>query len=256
MRHKYIIISLGISGAFLQFSEFEAVKQGLPVHAISFLIFTLPLWTLFLTRLINHEQMTLSRCIKALLTAIGATVIVVSVIDDFAISVVILPLIAAISLSFWVCASRKLSQEGVPSHAISALYDGLSMVFLMPFLISLTSPEMMAEDIVWLSDLNNAFKMIMFSVIFGLVANLLFYNASKYHSAFSMSLAIGFEPIIATIASVALFQEVLHPEVLFACTLIFLANTPNYFYLGLWRGVWWIPRNIMARLSLAQRLIR
>ncbi len=130
-------VSFGLIGAGLQLTQFAGIVLGVPVAVVALLLYTQPIWTTVLGRLLLHEAITRRKIISAGLALIG----VVFLVEPFSGHVtlnatgVLFAIAAGIFLSLWVIWGRKGGLRGqhfVTSAFGYAFFSSVCLLALYP----------------------------------------------------------------------------------------------------------------------------
>lgn len=220
-----IFVGFGLIGASLQFFEFKAIEVGLSPGTVTFLMFTYPIW-ISLFKFIggkNDDKINLS--IKLIFALAGMFLVSNATLDEILTSSVVYPILAGISIALWIIVSNKLRTSGYSSIKISVYYDFFSLVFLI-----INFSESVALDFYsfkeWIS-MGNTGYLIMYSLLVGLLPNILFYYGNKLVDTITSGMIVALEPIVSTIYSCLLFGFVMSENFLIGAFLIFMANIPS-----------------------------
>ena len=228
LRHNAgAVVLIGLAGAALQISEFHAIKVGLPVQAVSFLVFTVPLWTMVFGMIINRERLTPVQGIKALITLAGAALVVIAQRNCLAPWMLALPLVAGMALGLWVSLSRHLKERGMATSELSFAYDVMSLAFITGFIVSRVPFATVSADLLWLKEPAHVAAMAAYTALLGLVANFVFYGAARHVTAIRLGFVMALEPIISACLSFLLFGESMGLLMALGAGCIVLANVPD-----------------------------
>ena len=223
----YLII-LGLVGAGLQFSEFYGVSDGLPVAVVSFLVYTHPVWTLLLSRLINKEELTTASFIKIGLAVTGVALITgVHLAGSVEVRRLIVPLIAGVMIALWITVSNRASKEGCSTKSISFYYDLFALITLTSLSLKSTGTAGLAEAVNFMAKPEHVLLMAGYSIFVGLVPNYLFYFGSKTVPALTAGLILLLEPLVSTVVSNLAWGESVSPSFLLGALCILSTNAPS-----------------------------
>lgn len=221
----YLLAGMGAIGAALQFCEFKGIASGLSVGAVTFLIYSYPLWTLVLGIVINNEKITNEILVKIILSLIGSILIFQANLTLFKFSIHLLyPVVASFLMALWISLSNLAKKRKLNSWTISFYYDLFSFVSILIILVLNFSNHDVIELVNWLSQVSNFISISFYSIIFGVVPNILFYDASKNISAMKASLLLLFEPVISSIISIIIWNESIGLTFCYGATLILASN--------------------------------
>lgn len=233
---------IGIVGACLQFLEFYSLNNGLPVSTVTFLVSLTPIWIYLYTFFNKSADQGGSPLLATLISFIGLVLISHIHFADFGsmklfnFLLLLAPILAGGCIAMWVILSAKLKKNKVPSFTISFFYDFFALLTIFLILASTNKIDVSYYEIkTFLNNSSNLRGIIIFSVLIGLLPNILFYIGSKSCSPIKTGLILLLEPICATIFSKYLFGEVLSDVFYLGATLIILANIPKDAYKTLYR---------------------
>lgn len=225
-----LLIAIGFVGAFLQLTEFAGIDKGLPVPLVTFLVYTHPVWGIFLSRIINKEAFQWESWLKLSLGIAGIYLILLSSsFTNLQISNpidLILPIVAGLLISLWVSLSKKLqaNNSSVNHFTISFYYDTFGLLTLLG--IGVLNNELFTLPVDFISNSSNSFSIIFYSIFIGLLPNLLFYIGINKTTAFAASLILLLEPLIATITSMFLWDYTLSPPFIIGAFFILIISLP------------------------------
>ena len=228
-KQMLILVAIGLVGAALQMTEFMGIADGLPVPVVTFLVYTHPVWTILLGRFINGEKISGISIAKLTLGIGGSAFIFLTQVQDVTanLHLMIAPVIAGLMIALWIVLSRKAKTANIGTWTISFYYDLFAFVALLALYSSTLVPVLPVPEL-WatLKDPKFLMGMIAFSVLVGLLPNLLFYRGSQSVTALTAGLILLLEPVVATISSSLLWHT--HLPTLFAlgAGLVLLSGAP------------------------------
>jgi drug/metabolite transporter (DMT)-like permease len=230
--HFFLLALLGLIGAFLQLAEFKGISEGLPVNVVTFLLYSYPVWSLVLSVVVNKESLTIESLVKVILSVAGIFLILGSQMQDFKFDRTLLyPLGASVLMALWVSLSNLAKKKGLSTWSISFYYDLFSFLVLLLLTISKTNSAEMTHLQHWLSNSTNAIYIVLYSVLFGVIPNLLFYQASQKLSALTLSLLLMLEPVISSSLSSVIWSEKMSETFLFGAVLILVSQISVKYFL-------------------------
>lgn len=222
-----LIILFGFIGTLLQLSEFFGLYKGLPVATVTFLVYSHPIWSLILSKVINKEQININSLIKVILGIIGIYFIFIDAAGEsikFELRI-ILPILAGFLIALWSSLSNKIRKSGLDALEISFYYDLFAFFFLLLFIgISGELPITINNVYFWLLRDVNFLYMIIFSLLIGLLPNFLFYLGSGYVTNLNASLLLLIEPVIASLFAFFFYNEKCSPSFLIGALLVLSAG--------------------------------
>lgn len=207
-QHPYAIFGIGLGGAVLQISEFEAIAAGVPVQVVSFLVFTVPLWTAVFSLLLHAEPIKKSEAVSALLILAGGYLVVQGSLGQAVpLDLLLWPLAAGIGLGLWIVISAQLRREGVGTMELSVMCDLATLVLMLAVITPNTSSAVWHTGFSWLADPINLISILAYTALLGVTANYLFYRAAKNISAPKLGLIMTLDPLVSAGVSYLLLGE-------------------------------------------------
>jgi len=218
------LILLGIVGAGLQLTEFVGISENLPVGVVSFLVYSHPIWTLFLSRYINHEPITRRAVLQLVISCAG--ILLISGFDSsYPLRLYIGPLAAGLFLSLWITLSNRASKAGCSATSISFYYDFFALLVISALLSHQGFSEA-KQAFGFLTTPKHFLLMAGYSLLIGYLPNLLFYVGNKYSRAQWVGLVLLLEPVISTGVSCLVWGEALKPSFILGAFLILSHHIP------------------------------
>ena len=180
-------ILYGLIGALLGLSTFGGLIYGVPVSIVALLLYTQPIWTIVLGKLLLNEKITLNKIISAI-TGIFAVLILFSFWNiSFSGSYLgfLIPLFGGFLLSLWIIMGRKSGISNI--HYLTTIFGWklftlLWLVLFYPVLNHITDDP----DFIRLNyDFPDIYYLyfIIFALLGGLLPHMLFYRSVSYISA-------------------------------------------------------------------------
>ncbi|MGE4233069.1 MAG: EamA family transporter [Bacteriovoracia bacterium] len=224
----FCLVSLGLIGAALQFSEFYGVSVGLPVSVVTFLVYTHPVWTLLLSRLINKEKITLFSVGKITSALVGTALITgVQLAHGYSFTAFIFPLVAGLMIALWITVSNQATKQGCSTKTISFYYDLFCFAVLMGFALISRDSNPLNEAIAFSGNIKNLGQIAFYSIFIGLLPNYLFYFGSKTVPAVTAGLVLLFEPVFSASISSMIWNDPLSPMFVVGALAILSTNIPQ-----------------------------
>jgi drug/metabolite transporter (DMT)-like permease len=222
------LIAIGLIGSFLQLSEFYSIKSGIPVPVVSFLVFLHPLWTTLFGLIFKIEKISKEKIFKIILAFIGTLIIFSGQFQSIGNILHLIPaILAGVLLSSWIIFSGKAKKQGLNNLQISFSFDLISSITL--FSIWFFSHNYNPVDTLhWLNKIQNISFITLYSILIGLIPNLLFYKSVNLLSPISVGLIMLFEPIISTFFSVVLLEDNIGINFFVGSIFIIAANIPKF----------------------------
>ncbi len=219
-----LLLSLGVVGALLQLSEFCGINNGLPVGVVSFLVYTHPVWTVLLSRIINKEEISKTTVLK-LGVAIAGVVSITGFSGGVPSLLFLGPLAAGLFIALWISLSNRASKTGCSAITISFYYDAFAFLILGSLLLS--GPQSNIQSALhFVSDLNTLSLIVAYSIFIGYLPNFLFYWGSKSTSAQLAGFTLLLEPVISTLVSHVTWNEPMSGSFFLGAVMILSTNLP------------------------------
>ncbi|MCB9027125.1 MAG: DMT family transporter [Bdellovibrionaceae bacterium] len=221
------LIALGVCGAGLQFFEFKGINEGLSPGLVTFVMFSYPIWIVIGQSLFFNNASTLGSFLKVIAGSIGIYFVCRDHLDLQVKSwfSIVYPLLASIFIATWISLSNRLRKQGVPSLQLSLYYDLFSLLTLLVLLFpSLGQGWMTFYQ--WIVIPSNAISISLYSILIGLLPNLLFYFGSRTTSAIACAMAMALEPALSTMYSSIIWETSLSLSFFIGAIFILLANMP------------------------------
>jgi drug/metabolite transporter (DMT)-like permease len=203
----------GLIGGLLELSLFTGIALGVPVALAVLLLYTQPVWTVFMGRAVLGERLTRVKLASVLLGLAGTAVLLQSWEAGQAGSLygVAAALSAGVLLSLWVILGKRSAI--LDQHYITTTFgwSGFASVWLL-LLLPLTNLLAADQGLVRLTlDLSprDWGYLAAFAILGGALPHLLFYRSLRRLSASVAGIILLLEPVSATvIAWVFLSQEI------------------------------------------------
>jgi DME family drug/metabolite transporter len=132
-RDADIFIAYGLAGATLQLSQFAGIVLGVPIAVVALLLYTQPVWTVLLGRLLLQEPITRQKLVALALAAAGIVILVRpdSIAEGPSVLGLGTSLLAGAMLSIWVILARLSALRGNHPFTTSFGYHGSTAVVLL-----------------------------------------------------------------------------------------------------------------------------
>jgi drug/metabolite transporter, DME family len=220
-------LSFGFIGASLQLAQFAGIALGLPVALVVLLLYTQPLWTTLLGRLVLQETITAAKLGAALLAFAGMVILVnPGRPQEYPVSGLLAAISAGLLLSLWVIWSRRSAlkhQHFVVTTFGFTLFSSLWLLILYPLVGSLPLDSSLVRLDFGLY-LDYWRMVVLYTVLAGIVPSFLVFYALKGVDASTAGILLLFEPISAAVLAYLWFEEALAPNVWVGGALILMAN--------------------------------
>lgn len=229
IRQLKVIIVLGVVGASLQLSEFSGIANGENVSTVTFLVYTHPFWSILISKFIFKEELGKIGLIKLVLALIG--IVLVIGVENFEISKLVahwVSLAAGLLISIWIKVSNIARKIGFSTLKTNFYYDLMSFICVVS-LICIYSKEggefyKLSE---YLSVPSNLCLIVGYSLLIGLLPNLLFYKGSASTDSLTAGYILLLEPIIASTTAYLFWDDKVSLTFMAGALMILSANIPD-----------------------------
>lgn len=221
-------IFYGLNGALLEVMMFASLGLGVPVALVALLLYSQPVWTIFLGKVFLDENITSTKILSALLGLCGIAVLVKSWQVSSVESLLGLSLAvgAGILLSVWVILGKK--SANLNQHYITTTFSWsfFGAIWLILFYIFWSNSFGQSEVFRISYDLIEMqwFPLLLFAVFSGLLPHLLFYKGVITVSGSVAGIILLLEPATATILADIIFSQGIGFELVLGGFLIILSN--------------------------------
>jgi drug/metabolite transporter (DMT)-like permease len=223
-----MFIIFGIIEAVAMLTQFGALVAGAPVAIVVFLLYTQPLWTSILGKILLNEKFTRNKILAVVFSLIGVGIMInpFNIGSSGILPGVILGLISGIAMSLWIIYSRKAGKKKL--HAVTTT-TGWAISTLIFLSISYVIAGLFIDDIsvtrLSLEVLQvNWFYLFIFTVVSIIIPFLLFMKGMKKVSATSSGIILLLEPIAASLLAWFFLSQPLTTNIIIGGALILAAN--------------------------------
>jgi len=221
-------LSLYMLSIFIvQIGQFTPLFMGLSVSMVILCLYTQPLWTILINKIVLKNKARLYEDIVAFFVLLGM-VVLINPFSDFAFNIygALLAIGGSIGLSIWVIVSTSLTRTNITKSSIMFLG---SMAASMPFLILYPLFEKIIPDKAMLTlslskDFNVWVILIIYVLFSQIMSLLLFYKGAEKVSSIHSGLILLLEPVFAVLLDVVFFKTVLTPNIIIGGLLIISSN--------------------------------
>jgi DME family drug/metabolite transporter len=231
---KFFLI-FGFLSSLTNFTEFGPIILGVPVAVVILLLYTQPLWTTILGRILLKEEITRNKILAVLLVLAGITILVNPFTESFTLNIIgiSLALMGGVLFSTWVIFGRV---SGIKRyHPITTQFG--RYVFMLIFLLmsypiitlfikdaSIINLSVSLPAEIWL-------YLLLFTVFAITIPHLLYFQGAKRIPASDAGIILLLEPVSASVLAMLFLQQPITLNILFGGALILISN-----YLVLRRG--------------------
>ncbi len=224
----YFFTVYGLIGAFLELTQFAGIALGVPVAIVVFLLYSQPIWTVPLARLMLDEKITVRKILSVVTAILGLSVLLKSWdIKSFdSMAGVTCALLGGIFLSLWIIWGRKSGINTQHYLTTTIGWSGFSVIWLL-LLWPITALFIQEPSIVELSLhslANHWVNFLIFGLVAGVIPHLLFYRGMKNVQASIAGIILLLEPVSATLLAKITFDQPIGLNVLWGGCLILLSN--------------------------------
>lgn len=223
-----IFVIFGFIGALSTFTEFGPIILGVPVAVVVLLLYTHPLWTVILGRVLLHEEIT-KRKIAALAFVLAGVFILVNPFTAGSIGSmtgVILASMGGLLLSCWFILGRV---SGIRKYNPVTTQFGyyifllLFMLIFYPF-VSFFVTDASIINISPVLPLEVWFYLMLYGVFAITIPHVLFLHGSKKVHASEAGIIFLLEPVSASVLAALVFNEPITLSILAGGALILFSN--------------------------------
>ncbi len=228
-RDKIIFYAVyGLIGGLLELLLFSGIALGVPVALTVLLLYTQPVWTIFIGRLILGEKITLVKLGSALLGLAGMVILLKSWEAGAVGSVagIIAALAAGVLLSLWVILGKRsamLDQHYITTTFGWSGFASLWLLLLLPVLDLLIADKGLVKLSLSLAPASWAY-LAAFALLGGAIPHLLFYRSLERISASVAGIILLLEPVSATVIAWIFLSQHIGIYILFGGVFILLSN--------------------------------
>jgi drug/metabolite transporter (DMT)-like permease len=226
-REFSLLLISGLIGTFLYWCEFSSLKVGLPISHITFLLLTVPTWTLLYDYFKGlGTKWNLNKWVLAL---IGSLILVSpNTSGQFSIGY-LLPIFTSLLTAAWLIYTKKTLEAGISPIVSSFFNDIFAAIGVLFFIIYNGRVESVALP-------QNMGNIFLYSAIIGVLPNILLYYGLKSISVVKASAIIMLEPVTSGVISILVHQEELGLNFLIGALFIAVSNTPTGFLIYMRRN--------------------
>ena len=212
-----LLFMSGLVGTFLYWCEFSSLQVGLPISHVTFLLLTVPAWTLLWEFL--RGRGTKSNINKWAIALIGS-IILISPNEQGQFSMgYLLPIFTSLLTAMWLIYSKKAQEAGIHPIVCSFFNDLFSLIGVLIFIIM----NGKAQSLSLPSNIGNIF---MYSAVIGVLPNIFLFYGLRSTSIVAASGIIMLEPIMSGALSVLIHNDTLGMNFLLGSICIVLSIIP------------------------------
>jgi len=218
----------GLIGGLLELSLFTGIALGVPVALTVLLLYTQPVWTIFIGRLVLGERLTRVKLLSALLGLAGLIILLQSWETASAGSLygIAAALAAGVLLSLWVILGKRstmLDQHYITTTFGWSGFASVWLLLLLPLMDLLIADKGLLRLSLGLPPADWAY-LAAFAVLGGALPHLLFYKSLERLSASVAGIILLLEPVSATIIAWVFFSQKIGLYLLIGGAFILFSN--------------------------------
>ncbi len=225
---KPMWIFYGFVAAITVLAQFAAVILGVPVSIVVLLLYTQPLWTLFISKVLMKEKTTKNGILACIIVLIGM-IILVNPFTSGGIGSwlgVIIALIGGLGLSGWVTIGSHLSKKGnhpITTKFLESVFTSFFLLVFYPILLifvkdsTFSSLSLNLSGIMWIILFFYALVILTFN-------HLLYLKGVEKVPTMSAGIILLLEPVIAAILALIFLSQPLTTNIILGGILILIAN--------------------------------
>ena len=221
-------ILYGLVGGTLELFMFGSLGLGVPVALVALLLYSQPVWTIFLGKFLLSEDITKRKLISALIGFIGIAVLVKSweISNIKSLLGILLALGSGFMLSFWVIMGKKSAD--LKQHYITTTFSWSFFSAIWLFLFYIFWINVFPENKMFIFTYNlipqNILFLVIFAIFSGLLPHLLFYKGIITVGGSVAGIILLLEPATATVLADIIFSQKIGYELIIGGILILISN--------------------------------
>lgn len=213
-----LLIISGLIGTFLYWCEFSSLQVGLPISHVTFLLLTVPAWTLLWEYL--RGRGTKTHLNKWMIALLGSIILISpNAKGQFSISY-LLPIVTSLLTASWLIYSKKAQEKGIHPIVNSFFNDLFSLMGVSIFIVI----NGKTQAIVLPANVGNIF---IYSAVIGVLPNLLLFYGLRCSGVVAASMVIMLEPIMSGVLAVLIHDDSLGFNFMLGAFCIMLSNLPS-----------------------------
>jgi drug/metabolite transporter (DMT)-like permease len=218
----------GLVGGLLELLLFTGLALGVPVALAVLLLYTQPVWTVFIGRLLLEERITLVKLGSIFLGLSGTAILLESLGTGRtgAVTGIAAALAAGMLLSLWVILGKRsslLSQHYITTTFGWSGFASLWLLLLLPLFELLVRDRRLTNLSLGLSGADWIY-LLAFTLLGGAIPHLLFYRSLERISASVAGIILLLEPVSATVIAWIFLSQSIGVYTLLGGVLILLSN--------------------------------
>jgi drug/metabolite transporter (DMT)-like permease len=222
-------VMYGLIGAFAEFGQFVALIFDIPVAVVALVLYTQPIWTLFLGAALLRERITARKVASAALAFVGVTVLLFGSwnlatshpVYGFAAS-----LCGSVFVSLWVIWGRKSGINEQHFVTTTLGWGGFTALWLIVLWPALN--RLVADPAVTRLSADFPFRhwayLLLFAIAGGIIPSFCFFKGLRVVDASVAGIILLLEPVSAALLAAVLFGQMLSASTVAGGALILLSN--------------------------------
>lgn len=223
-----IITILGLVGASLQLSEFAGIASGAKISTVTFLVYTHPIWSLLISKMFFNEDLGIVGMLKLIMASLGIYLVVGSENFNFTnLTEHWVSLLAGLLIASWIRISNVARKQGFSTLKTNFYYDLMSFFCILILIYGQNRIENISIFTEYFQIPKNLLLLVSFSILIGLLPNLLFYKGSSNVDSMTAGYILLLEPVIASVTAYIFWNDQISFTFLVGALLILSANIPK-----------------------------
>lgn len=212
-----LLLLSGLIGTFLYWCEFSSLQVGLPISHVTFLLLTVPAWTLLWEYLRGRGTQT--NINKWMIALLGSVILISpNTKGQFSIGY-LLPIFTSLLTAAWLIYSKKAQERGISPIVCSFFNDLFSLIGVLGFIIMNGKADALSLP----SNIGNIF---VYSAVIGVLPNILFFYGLRSTGIVAASMIIMVEPIMSGVLAILIHNDTLGFNFLMGAICIVISNIP------------------------------
>lgn len=219
----------GLIGALAELTQFGGIVLGLPVAVTSLLLYSQPIWTCILARVLLGELISRRKVAATVLTVAGVVLLVHAEpgSGEYSTMGIGSALLGGALISLWIIWGRKSGIYHQHYCVTTSAWSGFSTAWLLvlwPIFALMTTEEPQFSRVSAHMLMEYWPQIATFAFIAGVLPGLLLFRGLQNVAASSAGILLLLEPVSATILSTVIFSQQLNKSVVSGGALILMAN--------------------------------
>ena len=213
-----MLVMSGFIGTFLYWCEFTSLQVGLPITHVTFLLLTVPAWTLLWEFLRGRGTKT---NINKWAVALIGSIILISPNEHGQFSMgYLLPIFTSLLTAMWLIYSKKAQEAGIHPIVCSFFNDLFSLIGVLIFILMNGKGHALGLP----ANVGNIF---LYSAVIGVLPNVLLFYGLRNTGIVAASGVIMLEPVMSGVLSYLIHNEALGLNFLLGSFCIVLSILPG-----------------------------